>query len=110
MIKLGESAKHIRTSKGLTQREAARRLRISNVHLSNIENNKASPSLELVERYRALWNVDLYVLAWCTFGDVKRLPVRLRKPTIKLAEAWKQELGRAMLQRPGEQGCSDSDK
>lgn len=92
MIYLGKTAKYVRESKGLTQTEAARQLGITNVHLSNIENNKASPSLELIEKFRKVWNVDLYVLAWCMFGDTDKLPIRLRKLTNDLAQAWKQEL------------------
>lgn len=62
------------------------------MHLCNIENNKSAPSSDLVGRYRDLWGVDLYVLAWCLHGDPHELPVAIRKPMRELAKAWKQEL------------------
>jgi transcriptional regulator with XRE-family HTH domain len=92
MIRLGNTARHLRESLGLTQREAARQLQVTAVHLCNVESNKSAPSSELVNRYRELWGVDLYVLAWCLHGDDGSLPTAIRKPMQQLARAWKQEL------------------
>src|SRR5262249_35809008 len=93
MIHLGKTAKYLRGRKGLSQKAAADALGISQVHLSNIENNKALPSPNLLERYRELWGVDLYVLAWCLHGDPSRLPKAVRKPMQELADAWRRQLG-----------------
>jgi transcriptional regulator with XRE-family HTH domain len=93
MIHLGKSAKYLRERKGLSQKAAADALGISQVHLSNIENNKALPSPNLLDRYRELWGVDLYVLAWCLFGDPNQLPQAIRKPMQALADAWRRQLG-----------------
>ena len=93
MIYLGETARYLRASLGMTQRAAAEQLGISYVHLCNIENNKAMPSPGLLERFRELWDVDLYVLAWCLHGDTNKLPKALRKPMAELAKAWQQQLG-----------------
>src|SRR5216684_4258361 len=84
MIYLGKTAKYLRESLELTQRQAAEALGISYVHLSHIENNRAFPSPALLSRYRELWGVDLYVLAWCLHGDSSRLPEPLRKATERL--------------------------
>jgi transcriptional regulator with XRE-family HTH domain len=92
MIYLGKTAKYIRETLGISQRAAAEALDISYVHLSNIENNKAFPSPSLLDRYRQLWGVDLYVVAWCLHGDLSRLPASLRKPTEKLAAAWRRQI------------------
>ncbi len=94
MIRLGKTARHLREKLGLTQRAAAERLGISYVHLCNVENDKATPSPELVEKYQQIWEVDLHVLAWCLYGDVKKLPISLRRPMMELAKAWREQLGR----------------
>ncbi len=93
MIHLGETARRVREGKGLSQKAAAARLEISAVHLSNVENNKAAPSRELLERYRALWGVDLYMLAWCLYCDPNDLPESVREPARLLGEAWAKQLG-----------------
>lgn len=93
MIKLGSIARKVRAKEGLNQRQAAECLGISVVHLCNIENDKASPSAELLARYRELWGVDLYVLAWCLYGDVNRLPPAVQKYTSRLADAWRKQYG-----------------
>lgn len=112
MIYLGETARHLRESLGLSQRAAAEQLGISCVHLCNIEKNKAMPSPGLLERFRELWNVDLYVLAWCLHGDAERLPKPLRKPMADLAKAWQQQLGSLAGQQRKEvvPPCSASDR
>jgi len=109
MIKLGHTAKKIREAQGLTQRAAAEKLGISVVHLCNIERNNAAPSRSLVERYQELWGVDLYILAWCLFGEESKLPERIRAPMRELAEAWKAELSIQGFLDPNEfPACSES--
>jgi len=93
MIHLGKTAKYLRERKGLTQRVAAEALGITQVHLSNVENNKSVPSAKLLDRYRELWAVDLYILAWCLHGDPSRLPKAVRGPMRELADAWRRQLG-----------------
>lgn len=112
MICLGETARYLRDSLGLSQRAAAEQLGISYVHLCNIENNKAMPSPNLLARFRELWDVDLYVLAWCLHGDAEKLPKALRKPMAELAKAWQQQLG-SLAVRQGKDvtsSCSTSDR
>jgi transcriptional regulator with XRE-family HTH domain len=110
MIPLGKTARHLRESLGLTQRDAAHELHISVVHLSNIENNKALPSPALLERFREIWNVDLYVLAWCLHGDVEKLPQAVRKPMAELAKAWQKQLASAVAtNRKNASSCYTSD-
>jgi transcriptional regulator with XRE-family HTH domain len=112
MMYLGRTARHLRESLGLSQRAAAKQLEISYVHLCNIENNKAMPSPGLLERFRKLWNVDLYVLAWCLHGDTEKLPKALRKPMAELAKAWQEQLGSlaARCRKDATSPCSASDK
>jgi transcriptional regulator with XRE-family HTH domain len=92
MIQLGNTIKYIRESKGLTQRAAAEALGVSDVHLCNLEHDKARPSEDLLTRMRKEWGVDVYVLSWCLFGDAKRLPKAVREPMEQLARAWRCEL------------------
>jgi transcriptional regulator with XRE-family HTH domain len=93
MLYLGTTARRIRESKGLTQKAAAEALGITQVHLSNIEHNKGIPSAALLGRYRELWGIDLYILAWCLFGNPDELPEPVRRPMRELAKAWMAELG-----------------
>jgi transcriptional regulator with XRE-family HTH domain len=93
MIQLGNIARRVRESKGISQVAAAKLLEISSVHLCNIEGDKARPSPELLARYRELWGVDLYVLAWCLSGDLDRLPASVRDAGHRLTSAWRKALG-----------------
>src|ERR1700674_777414 len=92
MVHIGKTAKLIREKKKLTLRDAASSLGISHVHLCNIENNHAVASLQLLEKMKNLYDVDLAVLGWCLYGDPEKLPTAVRGPMKKLAEAWKKEL------------------
>jgi transcriptional regulator with XRE-family HTH domain len=86
---LGDTARDLRETFGLTQRAAADRLGISYVHLCNIEHNKSRPSPELMQKYRDLFGVDLYVYWWCTAGDAAKLPPSMREVTQRLAGQWR---------------------
>ena len=92
MISLGNTARQLREKLGLTQREAADVLGISNVHLCNVENDKSEPSTELQDRYLELWGVDLHVLAWCESADTNRLPKNMRAVAAELGELWAEEV------------------
>jgi transcriptional regulator with XRE-family HTH domain len=92
MILMGKAAKSVRESLGLNQKQAAEELGITNVHLCNIENDKVQLSTCLLERYREVFGVDLYVLAWCEQGDVNALPHCVRGAARKLQDKWKSEM------------------
>src|ERR1700677_3854466 len=93
MIPLGTTARRVRVYKKLTQKAAAEALGITQVYLSQIENNKSTPSQALLDRYRELWNGDLYILAWCLYGNPDELPEPVRKPMRELAKVWIEQLG-----------------
>ena len=95
---LGKTARQLRESLGMTQRAAAEVLGVSVVHLCNVENGKANPSLELIAKYQETWGVDLYVLTWCLHGKTERLPAAVRKHADALTAAWKKQL---KLKTPG---------
>jgi len=92
MILLGNTARELRESRGLNQKETAELLGISAVHLCNFENDKSAPSIDLIGKYRSQFGVDLYVLAWCLHGDVDSMPKGVRAATRKLADAWRTQL------------------
>jgi transcriptional regulator with XRE-family HTH domain len=106
MLKLGATAKYLREAQGLTQRAAADALGISDVHLCNIERDKAMPSPELLDTIRRTWGIDLYVLAWCMKGDLRALPVPVREATARLTDAWKAQIERRFNGKKSE--CSTS--
>ena len=95
-ILIGDAARALRESLGLSQREAAIELDISYVHLCNIENNKATPSTKLLETFHDLWGIDLYVYAWCKFGTVNNMPSGLRGVAKDLGDAWETEIEAAV--------------
>lgn len=97
MISVGRTARRTRESLGLTQREAAERLGVSNVHLCNIEKDKAVPSSAFLAAFRDEFDVDLYVLAWCEQGDVNSLPAGVRGAARKLQQAWSKEMSKETL-------------
>jgi len=96
MISLGETARELRERCGYSQVKAASRLGITQVHLSNIENDKVRPSHDLLTEYRAVFGVDLYVYAFCTRGESNRLPKDLREASARLADIWRRELDKRL--------------
>jgi transcriptional regulator with XRE-family HTH domain len=95
VVYLGKTARRVREKQGLMQKEAAALLGITTVHLCNIENNKAIPSASLIDKYRQLWGVDIYVLAWCELGKSSDLPAAIRTAADKLARLWLRQLDRS---------------
>jgi transcriptional regulator with XRE-family HTH domain len=91
-IKLGDAAREVRETLGITQRDAADALGITDVHLCNVEKNRSLPSPALLERYRELWGIDLYVFAWCRDGNASDLPKPMRKAAAALLEGWNARL------------------
>ena len=91
---LGATAKLVRSRMSLTQDDMASQLGISVVHLSNIENCKAMPSSQLIEKYHEVSGVDLYVMDWCNNADASELPVDVQNAAKKLQKFWELELER----------------
>ena len=92
MLLLGNTARRVRESNGLTQKAAADVLGITPVHLCNIEKNKSEPSAKLVAKFKDLWGIDLHILAWCLYGDPEELPEPMRAPMRELGKAWAAQL------------------
>ncbi len=112
MIRLGEAARFIRQEFGLSQRKAAEEIGISFVHLNNIENDKSSPSPEVIEKFRAAWGVDLYMVAAGMFSTDDHVPPKLRAPLAALTVAWRHEIKRLIARRRKELAsqCTESTK
>ena len=87
-MNLGETARNLRETYGLTQRAAADLLGVSYVHLCNIENNKSRPSQEMLEKFRTVFGVDLYVYSWCSSPSQEKLPASMREAPRKLTDQW----------------------
>ena len=92
IAELGKVAKQLRERKGLTQTALAFSLDISQVHLSNFENGKSKPSLELIEKYKEIFGFDLNMLAWCFYGDVDNLPKRVQASAKRFQAVWKKHM------------------
>lgn len=58
-VNIGRSIKFVRVAAGIKQGEMAKRLDISQNYLSLLENNKAEPSLSLLRRMSAAFNVPV---------------------------------------------------
>src|SRR4051812_118420 len=91
MSALGRTARYVRETLGMTQRAAAEALGISSVHLSNVERGVTPPSASLIERFTALYGVDVWVLTYCEGeqGD----PEGVRQARQSLGEALRRQLG-----------------
>jgi transcriptional regulator with XRE-family HTH domain len=98
-IKIGDVARELREQLEISQKNAADALGITQVHLCNIEKDKSKPSSALLERYRELWGIDLYVFAWCRHGNVRRLPPAMRDAAVSLAEGWNHRIRDLILAR-----------
>jgi transcriptional regulator with XRE-family HTH domain len=93
MIHVGKTVREFRETLRLTQQEMASVLGVTNVHLSNIENNKSFPSQDLIDRFRDKYEVDLYILTWCRDAESgEKIHAALRKPASLLAKAWEERL------------------
>jgi len=94
MINLGKAAKYLREEIGLSQRAAAEEIGISFVHLCRIEKEQASPSPEILEKYRVAWGIDVYMLAVCQFGEPGRFPPGMKAVVSSLQRAWTLEISK----------------
>ena len=59
---IGEALKAFRNIHGYKAKEIAEMLRISPSYLSEIENNKKDPTLELLKRYSIIFDIKLSTL------------------------------------------------
>lgn len=96
---IGDIARELREQLEMSQKDAADALGITQVHLCNVEKNKSKPSPSLLDRYRELWGIDLYVFAWCQHGNVKKLPAAMRAAASALADEWQSRIRELILQR-----------
>lgn len=92
MTNIGAAARELRELKGWTQRRTAAALDITAVHLCNIEAGRNQPSPELLERYRAVFGIDLYVYAWCQCEETESLPESIRESACKLTAEWRRQI------------------
>jgi transcriptional regulator with XRE-family HTH domain len=60
MNAIGQTARFVRESRGLTQRAAAEALGVSAVHLSNLERGRTQPSAALIVRLKEVFGLDVY--------------------------------------------------
>lgn len=99
MIEVGDAARALRDFLGVSQKDAADELGITNVHLCNIEKGNSQPSPDLLAKYREKWGVDLYVFAWCQSGNVADLPKSLRSVAHELAAGWQDQIKKQIRKR-----------
>lgn len=98
-INLGNAARDLRTKLNMSLREAASELGVSFVHLCNIENGKASPSPEVIEKFHDAWGIDLYMYAIAYHSSDRDTPKSLRGPVKALAEGWKRHIESLLRER-----------
>lgn len=107
-IHLGKAAQDLRDKLGLTVRDAATELGISYPHLSNIENGKASPSPEIIERFHDAWGVDLYLYALAFHDKDRETPRHLKGPVKALAVGFKRYIEELLRERAKDRRCLTS--
>lgn len=101
-ICIGDVARELRETLGISQRAAAEKLGISSVHLCNIEKGKSAPSPALLDRYHELWGIDLYVFAWCRHGELDRLPAGMRQAAAELSKSWQERIEALVAETAGQ--------
>lgn len=57
-ILIGDILKGVRKCSCITQAEFARQIQVSQSYISKLEKNEASPSVELLDKYAAFFNVE----------------------------------------------------
>lgn len=61
-MKLGEKIKQLRHDAGLTQPELAEKAQIEQSYLSKLENEKGSPSFDVISKIAAAFDMDVFTL------------------------------------------------
>jgi transcriptional regulator with XRE-family HTH domain len=95
MSQIGETARYVRERLGMSQRAAAEALGVSAVHLSNVERGRTVPSSSLLARFKQVYAIDVYVLAFCWDDEAGDAPVSVREARRSLADAMEQTLTEA---------------
>lgn len=62
IMKLGEKIKQLRNDAGLTQPELAEKAQIEQSYLSKLENEKGSPSFEVISKIAAAFEIEVMIL------------------------------------------------
>src|SRR4051812_27864817 len=109
-VSLGKAAQDLRSKMRLSLRQAAQEIGVSHVHLCHIENGKASPSPEMLEKFHDAWGIDLYMYALAFFPEDRETPKGLRAPVKALVVGWKKYIEKRLRQRTteGTESCLTS--
>jgi transcriptional regulator with XRE-family HTH domain len=92
---IGQTARFVRESRGLTQRAAAEALGVSAVHLSNIERGRTQPSAALIARFKDVYGLDVYILCHC-MDESEDAPPAVVQARRSLAQAMREQLAGAV--------------
>jgi transcriptional regulator with XRE-family HTH domain len=98
MITLGEALKQLRKRLGMSQRDFANQIGFTPQHVCNVEHNVAAAGPLLIEAIQGRFDIDLHVYAWACSKDVSRLPKKMQKCALELAELWDEQI-EAVLKR-----------
>lgn len=72
-MRIGETLKSLRNIYGYSGKELSEKIEISAGYLSEIENNKKSPSLNVLERYSKVFDLKLSTLILLAEKDKENL-------------------------------------
>lgn len=86
-MRIGNAIKQIRTEKGYNQKELAELCDISAAYLSQIENNKRQPTIDLIEEISSKLGIPLPVILFLSLGELdiseeKREMFKLLNPSV----------------------------
>ncbi len=99
MISIGESIRELRGLFGLSQRQAADEVKISHVHLRNLEIGEAAPTTSVLNKFFEAWRIDLYMYAATRDQEHERIPQSLKPAVRRLESIWKKEIDAAIKRR-----------
>ena len=89
---LAKELKALRVNAGLTQVNAAEKLRVSVGHIGSLENGHSMPSIELLRTYESVFGIDPY----CATHDL----LRWERDRKRQAEAVRQRLKKQQENEP----------
>ena len=97
-LTLGENLKNIMKEKGVTSKELAERVGVSQVHISYILNNKRDPSVDLLEKIADILNVSVsdFYLGEISENKIDSDIVRIERARNKMPQEDKENMMRVL--------------
>ncbi len=94
---IGETLRGLRKRKGLSQKKLAELTNISPTYISQIENGKRNPTIEIFEVIGKVLNVPFPIISFWSL-DIDSIPKEKRKDYLRIEPALKAMLSEVFFQ------------